>query len=83
MNEIITIVTIVAYFFVLLLVSHFTSRNATNDSFFRAGRRSPWYLVAFGMIGTSVSAFLSAIWLFLFSCCQCITGVDLQVFILT
>lgn len=55
MNEIITIVTIAAYFFVLLLVSHFTSRNATNDSFFRAGRRSPWYLVAFGMIGTSVS----------------------------
>ncbi len=55
MNEIITIVTIVGYFLVLLLVSYFTSKDTTNDSFFRAGRRSPWYLVAFGMIGTSVS----------------------------
>ena len=55
MNEVITIITIAGYFLLLLLVSHFTSKDNTNDSFFRAGRRSPWYLVAFGMIGTSVS----------------------------
>ena len=55
MNEIITIVTILGYFFLLLLVSHLTARDSSNDSFFRAGRRSPWFLVAFGMIGTSVS----------------------------
>ena len=55
MNEIITIVTILGYFLLLLLVSHLTARDSSNDSFFRAGRRSPWFLVAFGMIGTSVS----------------------------
>lgn len=55
MNELITIVTILGYFLLLLLVSHLTARDSSNDSFFRAGRRSPWFLVAFGMIGTSVS----------------------------
>jgi Na+/proline symporter len=46
---------IVAYFLVLIAVSHFTSRNAGNSEFFLAGRRSPWLLVAFGMIGASLS----------------------------
>ena len=55
MNELIAIVTILGYFLLLLLVSHLTARDSSNDSFFRAGRRSPWFLVAFGMIGTSVS----------------------------
>ena len=55
MNEIITIVTILGYFLLLLLVSHLTARDSSNDACFRAGRRSPWFLVAFGMIGTSVS----------------------------
>lgn len=46
---------IVAYFVLLIVISHFTSRNATNQTFFTANRKSPWYLVAFGMIGTSLS----------------------------
>lgn len=44
------------YIVILLGVGHLTSRKATsNDSFFRGNRRSPWYLVAFGMIGASIS----------------------------
>jgi len=44
-----------AYFCLLMLVSWFTGKNADNASFFLAGRKSPWYLVAFGMIGASLS----------------------------
>jgi SSS family transporter len=39
----------------LIVISYFTSKNATNDDFFTANRQSPWYLVAFGMIGASLS----------------------------
>lgn len=47
---------IIAFYFVILLViSYFTSRNSDNTTFFLAGRQSPWYLVAFGMIGASLS----------------------------
>ena len=49
------IVTILAYFCILLVFSRFTSRRATNRTFYRADRRSPWYMVAFGMIGASIS----------------------------
>ena len=48
--------TIIAiYFGLLLLISYFTSRNATNKTFFNANKQSPWYLVAFGMIGALLS----------------------------
>ncbi|WP_088342160.1 sodium:solute symporter [Robiginitalea sediminis] len=43
------------YFCLLLLISYFTGKNDSNDDFFQAGRQSPWYLVAFGMIGASLS----------------------------
>lgn len=43
------------YFALLLLVSLFTSKRADNDTFFRAQRNSPWMVVAFGMIGASIS----------------------------
>lgn len=43
------------YFAVLIGVAYFTSKGAKNDEFFIAGRNSPWYLVAFGMIGASLS----------------------------
>ncbi len=43
------------YFALLLLVSHFTSKKATNTTFFTGNKRSPWYVVAFGMIGASLS----------------------------
>lgn len=49
------IVTILAYFCILLVFSRFTSRRASNSTFYRADRRSPWYMVAFGMIGASIS----------------------------
>ncbi len=44
-----------AYFLLLLLISYFTGRNDSNDDFFRAGKSAPWFLVAFGMIGASLS----------------------------
>lgn len=47
---------IIGYFLVLITISYFTSRNEnSNESFFLAGRQSPWFLVAFGMIGASLS----------------------------
>ena len=46
---------VLGYFLILLLVAYFTSRNSNNDSFFIGNRNSNWMLVAFGMIGTSLS----------------------------
>lgn len=43
------------YFLVLMIISYFTGRNDSNSDFFKAGQQSPWYLVAFGMIGASLS----------------------------
>ena len=43
------------YFLLLIAVSYFTSREADNADFFNAGKKSPWFLVAFGMIGASLS----------------------------
>ncbi len=43
------------YFVLLLLISYFTGKNDSNDDFFKAGNSSPWYLVAFGMVGASLS----------------------------
>ena len=51
-----TIVTVIAvYFIVLIIISYFTSRDNSNDTFFTANRKSPWLLVAIGMIGASLS----------------------------
>lgn len=44
-----------AYFAVLLIISYFTGKNDSNEDFFKAGKQSPWYLVAFGMVGASLS----------------------------
>jgi len=49
------ILTILVYFLILFGVSRWTSRKATNETFFRAERKSPWYMVAFGMVGASIS----------------------------
>ena len=46
---------IVGYFSVLLFISFITGRKANNNTFFKANNSSPWYLVAFGMIGASLS----------------------------
>ena len=49
------VLTVLVYFCLLLLLSRLTSRKADNETFYRANRRSPWYMVAFGMIGASIS----------------------------
>ena len=55
LTPIIILAIIAAYFLLLIAVSHFTGRNASNADFFLAGRNSPWPLVAIGMIGASLS----------------------------
>ena len=49
------LITILAYFAILFTISHLTSKKADNSTFYRANRRAPWYMVAFGMIGASIS----------------------------
>ena len=49
------IAIIFGYFAVLFAISRLTGHKATNDTFFRGNRQSPWYMVAFGMIGASIS----------------------------
>jgi Na+/proline symporter len=44
-----------AYFLFLIIIARITGRKADNTSFFLAGKSSPWYLIAFGMIGSSLS----------------------------
>lgn len=51
----IIIYTLFAYFLILLFISLVTGRRADNSTFFSGNRRSPWYMVAFGMIGASIS----------------------------
>lgn len=46
---------LIAYFGVLMWVSRLTSKNAGNETFFVGNRKSPWYIVAFGMVGASLS----------------------------
>lgn len=49
------LILILAYFGVLFLISYVTGKKADNTTFFKANNSSPWYLVAFGMIGASLS----------------------------
>ena len=49
------IAIILVYFAVLFGISRLTARRSTNETFYRADRRSPWYMVAFGMVGASIS----------------------------
>ena len=55
MSTTLIITVLVCYFLVLIGISILTSRKATSDTFFTGDRQSPWYLVAFGMIGASLS----------------------------
>ena len=48
-------ISIFVYFIFLFVIAWVTSRNANNDAFFRGNRSSRWYIVAYGMIGTSLS----------------------------
>ena len=54
--ELTVLICFVLYTVLLFVVMWLTSRRgSSNDAFFRAGRRSPWYVVAYGMIGASLS----------------------------
>jgi len=55
MSAITILIIIACYFLVILVISQVTSKNADNLTFFLGNRRSPWYIVAYGMIGSSMS----------------------------
>ncbi|EAZ79451.1 sodium:solute symporter [Algoriphagus machipongonensis] len=55
MNSQVVLLVISCYFLLLFLISWFTSRKVSEDTFFTGDRQSPWFLVAFGMIGASLS----------------------------
>lgn len=55
MSPLLVLFILLAYFAVLITISIVTSKGATSDTFFTANRQSPWYLVAYGMIGASLS----------------------------
>ncbi|MDP2337804.1 MAG: sodium:solute symporter [Bacteroidota bacterium] len=55
MSTTIVLIIIISFFGMLLAVSHFTSKNVNSETFFTGNRKSPWYLVAFAMIGTTIS----------------------------
>ena len=45
----------IAYFMLLLLLSYFVGRNSKSTSFYNGDRKSPWFIVAFGMVGATLS----------------------------
>src|SRR4030095_1995428 len=55
MSPALILVCVCGYFAFLLLIAWHTSRHATNESYFLGNRASPWYVVAFGLIGDSLS----------------------------
>ena len=55
MNPLFVILTLAAYFGLLFTISYLAGRKTDNDGFFVGNRRSSWYIVAFAMIGASIS----------------------------
>ncbi len=55
MNPVHILSLIASYFALLILISYITSKDTSNEAFFKAKKRSPWFVVAFGMIGASLS----------------------------
>lgn len=55
MTPLTVILTVAAYFTVLLAISQLASRRATNSTFFTGNRRTPWPIVAFAMVGAVIS----------------------------
>ena len=55
MQPIHIILLILIYFGILILISYLTGKDDSNEVFFKAERKSPWYVVAFGMVGASLS----------------------------
>jgi len=55
MNPLSIILIIISYFFLLYIISYITSKDDSNSNFFNAKNNSKWYVVAFGMVGASLS----------------------------
>lgn len=55
MTPIAVLITIAAYFLILFTISYIAGRKADNEGFFVGNRKSVWYVVAFAMIGSSIS----------------------------
>lgn len=55
MSGLTILIIITLYFLVLIGIMYATSKNANNDTFFTGERKSPWFIVAYGMIGASLS----------------------------
>ncbi len=55
MNAQLILIVFLAYTALLFLITYITSRRANNDTYFRGNKRSPWFVVAYGMIGASLS----------------------------
>ena len=55
MSSTIILLVIILYFFGLFFISNLTTGSNDNQTFFSANKESPWYLVAFGMVGASLS----------------------------
>src|ERR1043166_8063904 len=55
MNSALLLSIVLAYFALLLGIAFYTSRHSDNESFFIGNRSSKWWVVAFGMVGTSLS----------------------------
>lgn len=55
MSPLSVLITIAAYFAVLFFISYITGRRADNQGFFIGNRKSPWFVVAFAMVGSSIS----------------------------
>jgi len=56
MSSILILLIILTYFIILMVIARLTSRRSSDHSFFDGDRQSPWFLVAFGMIGSGISA---------------------------
>ena len=55
MSPLLVFSVIAGYFTLLIIISYFTSKDASNETFFTGNKQSPWFIVAFGMIGASLS----------------------------
>jgi len=56
MSPLLLFIIILCYFSILMVISQIASRHAHDSTFFDGDRASPWFLVAFGMIGSGISA---------------------------
>jgi Na+/proline symporter len=55
LNPLLVLVIIAIYFAFLMIISYFASRNRNDETYFTGDRQSPWFLVAFGMVGAGLS----------------------------